>query len=260
MAINLAKPATSSAGLNERSTIVVADTRSLLRSCVVRTLKTEFPDHDVVEVESPRDCVRLQPEPRLIILGLRFDYLTDNAVRHSIQHLRQLFPSSPVALLGDDDVRSLAYAERFDCAGYLPTSLPLEIAVAALRLVLVGGTYLPHLRSAVMATDHEVSDNVAEIAAPPPQPAPANLHVLRPVAPLPITRANEVPGFTPREVEVIDALRRGRSNKIIASELSLSENTIKVHVRHIMRKLNATNRTQAALRSQALRDIEIQSA
>ncbi len=58
--------------------------------------------------------------------------------------------------------------------------------------------------------------------------------------------------FTPRELQVIDALQRGRSNKVIASDLKLSENTVKVHVRHIMRKLRATNRTQAALRSQLL--------
>jgi DNA-binding NarL/FixJ family response regulator len=45
---------------------------------------------------------------------------------------------------------------------------------------------------------------------------------------------------------VIDALRRGKANKIIAYELSMCESTVKVHVRNIMKKLNAKNRTEVA--------------
>jgi DNA-binding CsgD family transcriptional regulator len=56
--------------------------------------------------------------------------------------------------------------------------------------------------------------------------------------------------FTERERQVLATLRRGLPNKIIASELDLSENTIKVHISHIMRKLNATNRTEAVVFSQ----------
>ena len=54
-------------------------------------------------------------------------------------------------------------------------------------------------------------------------------------------------GLTPREVEVLDRLRRGLSNKVIAHELALCEDTVKVHLTHLMRKLGVTNRTQAAL-------------
>ncbi len=51
-------------------------------------------------------------------------------------------------------------------------------------------------------------------------------------------------GFTCREAEVVRLLRQGKPNKIIAFELSISESTVKVHIRNIMKKLNATNRTQ----------------
>jgi DNA-binding NarL/FixJ family response regulator len=57
--------------------------------------------------------------------------------------------------------------------------------------------------------------------------------------------------FTPREQQVVAALQRGLSNKIIAADLGMSENTVKVHVRHVMRKLRASNRTQAALMCRA---------
>jgi len=53
--------------------------------------------------------------------------------------------------------------------------------------------------------------------------------------------------LTPRELAVLALLGRGQSNKRIARELDLSEATVKVHVRHIMRKVGATNRTQVAL-------------
>ncbi len=56
--------------------------------------------------------------------------------------------------------------------------------------------------------------------------------------------------FTERERQVLASLQRGLPNKVIAKQLSLSENTIKVHISNIMRKLNATNRTEVALAAQ----------
>jgi DNA-binding NarL/FixJ family response regulator len=53
--------------------------------------------------------------------------------------------------------------------------------------------------------------------------------------------------LTPRELSVIDLLREGKPNKLIARQLDMQENTVKVHVRNILRKLNAANRTHAAL-------------
>ena len=55
------------------------------------------------------------------------------------------------------------------------------------------------------------------------------------------------PDLTPRELAVIDLLREGKPNKLIARQLDMQENTVKVHVRNILRKLNAANRTHAAL-------------
>jgi DNA-binding NarL/FixJ family response regulator len=52
--------------------------------------------------------------------------------------------------------------------------------------------------------------------------------------------------FTVRQTAVVKALRQGKPNKIIAYELKMKESTVKVHVRNIMRKLKAKNRTQVA--------------
>ena len=52
--------------------------------------------------------------------------------------------------------------------------------------------------------------------------------------------------FTARQTAVLNVLCKGKANKIIAYELCMCESTVKVHVRNIMKKLKATNRTQIA--------------
>ena len=59
--------------------------------------------------------------------------------------------------------------------------------------------------------------------------------------------------FTVRQAAVVKAIRQGKPNKIIAYELKMKENTVKVHVRNIMRKLKAKNRTQVCLHDKPTR-------
>ncbi len=58
--------------------------------------------------------------------------------------------------------------------------------------------------------------------------------------------------FTTRQAAVVEALKRGKANKIIAYELEMRESTVKVHVRNIMKKLKATNRTEVAYKANLL--------
>ena len=60
--------------------------------------------------------------------------------------------------------------------------------------------------------------------------------------------------FTPKELEVLGSLANGRPNKLIAHELLICETTVKVHLRHIFRKLGTTNRTHAALLAREMLD------
>jgi DNA-binding NarL/FixJ family response regulator len=65
--------------------------------------------------------------------------------------------------------------------------------------------------------------------------------------------------FTARQAEVVEALRRGKANKIIAYELKLRESTVKVHIRNIMKKVKATNRTEVAYKINDLFPMEYSS-
>jgi DNA-binding NarL/FixJ family response regulator len=106
--------------------------------------------------------------------------------------------------------------------GYIPTSVECEVLIAALRLINAGGTFVPAgvLRSAATKQDTRFENGRR-----------GGLHAL---------------DLTPRELSVIDLLREGKPNKLIAAQLEMQESTVKVHVRNILKKLNAVNRTQAA--------------
>ena len=95
--------------------------------------------------------------------------------------------------------------------------------MAALRLISAGGTFVP--ANALRST----------AAKPDDQPEGER------------QRRSDGRDLTPRELSVIDLLREGKPNKLIAARLDMQESTVKVHVRSILKKLNATNRTHAAL-------------
>lgn len=57
-------------------------------------------------------------------------------------------------------------------------------------------------------------------------------------------------GLTPREKEILAALRQGGSNAFIASQLKVSDSTVKFHLKNIFRKLGVKNRVQAVMRDE----------
>ncbi len=62
-----------------------------------------------------------------------------------------------------------------------------------------------------------------------------------------LTDDNELTPLTSREQEILEQIANGMSNKRIAQELGISEGTVKVHVKHLLRKLNLHSRTEAAV-------------
>jgi two-component system nitrate/nitrite response regulator NarL len=74
--------------------------------------------------------------------------------------------------------------------------------------------------------------------AAPGQPAPQ---------PQPSEPADPIGSLSPREQEILAHIARGASNKDIARALGIAETTVKIHVQHILRKLNLSSRVQAAV-------------
>jgi DNA-binding NarL/FixJ family response regulator len=103
--------------------------------------------------------------------------------------------------------------------------LPIGQVAEAIKFVLAGGTFVPQS----ILTKYKRP----ELSDLPPQ---------EDISPA-------IASFSPRQMEVLRSLWRGLSNKMIAYELRMCESTVKVHIRHIMKKLNVNNRTQVVLRT-----------
>ena len=127
---------------------------------------------------------------------------------------------SPVAVLSDlKDPESIVALLSAGVKGLVSTDLSMNVAIPALRLVRAGGEFFP---TATLVASHSSS------------------------ARQPMRAFGNVSPFTARQVAIIEALRKGKANKIIAYELNMCESTVKVHVRNIMKKLHAKNRTEVA--------------
>ncbi len=135
----------------------------------------------------------------------------------------------PVIVLGyNNDPETARAAIGLGAKGYIPVTLGFDIAIEAVRFVLAGGTYVP---IDYLLRRSWARDQLSEL--------------------LPAAGA-----VTARELSVVRAIQRGKSNKVIAYELGMRESTVKVHVRHVMKKLNAKNRTDVAIKLQGILDVD----
>jgi DNA-binding NarL/FixJ family response regulator len=209
------------------------DPKPITRQSILETLAKALPEYVTVAVSSCEELLETQDKARswvLIIIHTRSAQLTDLWVQNTLEFVRRHLAGTPVALLSDcDDVKNILEALTCGVRGFIPTSLESKLAVAALRLISAGGTFIPAhaLRAAIMKTD--TGPDYERRGLP------------------------EELELTLRELSVIDLMCEGKPNKVIAVKLNLQESTVKVHVRNILRKLNAANRTQAAFVANRLR-------
>jgi DNA-binding NarL/FixJ family response regulator len=109
--------------------------------------------------------------------------------------------------------------------GVLPMQMKLDVLTPILALLMRGGEYYPRLLV---------------------QPAPSIVPEVRPVPESPKPSTNHLSFLTKREHQILALVARGLQNKSIASDLSLSEHTVKIHLHNIITKLGTHNRTEAA--------------
>ena len=200
--------------------------------------------------------------------------LRDQRVTQTIARLRDLFAACPHIVFSDIH-DNLEIAAAIDCGlhGFIPTKMPAHIALAAIQFILDGGTYHPHsvtnaetsvkTRSPSVVVSHIGSHQTPQAASPersqtvPPAPrwtASPDRHAAssrcddRAYEP----RQDDAP-TKKRHIEVLEFLIKGETNKEIARHLDLTEATIKVYVRELMKHFGAKNRMQVALKASALR-------
>jgi DNA-binding NarL/FixJ family response regulator len=215
-------------------TVIVIEHSTLARTTVVKLLERELAGWNFIDMISTESLDRaLGSEVRLIALDLAGRSVESTSLRDDLAAISARFPEAPITLLsGTDDVIIARQALKMGIRGLFSPSLPIDIALAGLRLVLAGGTFCPQLLGAV-------TNGSSEHAQPRSEPEKSlddRTHYLA------------FADFTPREADVLAELQSGCSNKVIAGKLNLSGHTVKMHLQHIMRKLQVQNRTEVVAR------------
>lgn len=233
---------------------VVIDSLQLRRCCFTQALSDWLAGQDIsVQSMSPsalRSDAPLNVPCDLIILNIGALPILEVAKRGTLRRIRECFGSKPVLILSDrDNAEEAREAFRHGAQGYITSDMKRDVALSAFMFILHGGTYFPP--SALLATDGTGAACV-ENAAPAALPEPAAAAGLG--EDTPNTDVERVIGsFTARQNDVLPLLQEGLPNKVIALQLGMTEATVKVHVRQIMRKLGARNRTQAVVRLSSAR-------
>jgi DNA-binding NarL/FixJ family response regulator len=191
--------------------ILTVDDHELLRDGIAAMLEGEAGMTLVGMASSGREAIdcfrRLRPDVTLMDLRM-----PDMNGIEAITAIRREFPKARIIVLttyaGDAQA---AAALRAGASGYLLKSLVRKQLIETIRIVHAGKRHVPS------EIAMEIAEHVADDA------------------------------LTVREIEVLRGVAAGQSNKRIAVALSISEETVKTHMKSILPKLNATDRTQAVM-------------
>lgn len=202
--------------------ILVADDHPLFRAAVVHMLQAFVSDggalFEASSFASLVTTVTEQSELDLVLLDLNMPGAQGFS---SLVYLRGERPALPVIVISSNDhPRTVGRAQEFGAAGFVPKSAPVAVLQNALRQVMDGGEWFPQEKATRNQADAQLAEQLAQL--------------------------------TPQQFRVLMCIADGLLNKQIAYELGLAENTVKVHITAILRKLDCNSRTQAAVMVKAL--------
>jgi DNA-binding NarL/FixJ family response regulator len=208
-----------------RRKVLMVDDHAMVREGTRMLLAQGGLDCELVEAGTLRDGLAVLARHADIDWVMLDLGLPDIAGIAALDRLRQEHEDVPVVVLSASEERALVLeCINHGAMGFIGKSATGDALVQALRLVFAGGIHLPPALFGTPAT------------APPPLEdavlAAKEEELLR-------------LGLTPRQIEVLDLMVQGLSNKAIAGRLTLSEATIKSHVAASLKALNVRNRTQA---------------
>lgn len=211
--------------LNGQIRVLIADDHEVFRHGLEQALASE-PDIDVVGsaidgLAAAEQAVVLTPD--VVLMDLRMPVLTGVEATARIRTAR---PDVKVVILsGSNDEQDLFAAVRAGATGYLLKEVSIEDLADAVRAVYRGeGHVSPSMVGKLLQEFTVMSRRVADDDG-----------------------VRGAPKLTEREREVLRLVARGMSNKEIAADLVIAENTVKNHVRNILEKLHLRSRTEAAM-------------
>jgi two-component system nitrate/nitrite response regulator NarL len=212
-----------SASAEERLRVLLIDDHTLFRSGLQELLERRGIDV-VAATGDGREGSRLavELEPNVVLLDLRMPEIDGLAV---LQTLNELGLGIPVVMLTtSSDERDLVASLRGGAQGYLVKDMEPDQLIESLHEIVSGRTVVaPHMTGVLAKVVQGEEPNTR-----------------------PDTRFSEL---TAREMEILCHLAEGLSNKVIARELGITDGTVKLHVRSILRKMQVRSRVEAAVRA-----------
>jgi two-component system nitrate/nitrite response regulator NarL len=202
------------------ATVMMVDDHPLLRKGLNQLLECESDLTVVAEASSGQEAIKLalEFEPDLITLDLNMQGMDG---LETLKHMRDKGVGSRIVMLTvSDNDEDVVEAIRAGADGYLLKDMDPEEIVDKLREAALGKMVM--------------SAKLTEIlAAALRKPERAGSRALA--------------SLTSREYEILKLIAKGMSNKLIARELDISDGTVKVHVKHFLKKLNLRSRVEAAV-------------
>jgi two-component system NarL family response regulator len=200
---------TADAAAVMRASVLIVDDHALLRTGVANIINHEADLHVVAEAANGLEAVEAfqQYQPDVTLLDLRMPVMEGV---EAVRRIRQIDPGARVIVLTTyDSDEDISRALTAGAKAYILKDIAASALVACIRDVLAGKTYLAPAAAAKLAER--------------------------------VTRVQ----LTPRELATLRSMAQGKSNKEVASELGISERTVKTHLGHLFEKLGVTSRTEA---------------
>lgn len=211
--------------------ILVVDDHTLFRRGLMALLSREPQFQTVGDAADGGEALRRAQElqPDLVLLD---NHLPGVNGVDLIPALREAAPRARIVMLTvSEDERDLAAALQAGASGYLLKTIEGDDLARAIRRVMAGeSTVAPEMTGKLIAAYRGAS------ARPPAAPP------LAPAGP-----ASPLDQLSPREREILKGIACGASNKEIARDLGIAEATVKIHVQHVLRKLDVASRVNAAV-------------
>jgi DNA-binding NarL/FixJ family response regulator len=200
------------------ATLAIVDHARLRRDCLHMALAQHGLPWRISDFAGTEELLRNGDSVDLVIIGAA---TAEHVDLGRIEALRAALPSTPVVVVAEigNPHRARQILDA-GARGFLPTSLSLKVLLGALDLVLAGGVYVPS--SLLQHAGRDGWNGEAHAGEPWTE-------------------------LTRRQRDVLSLIAQGRSNKLIADALAMSESTVKAHVKQIIKRLHVSNRTQAAL-------------
>lgn len=204
--------------------VLVADDQALFRRGLFVVLGTEADIEVVAEAENGEEAVARAADqaPDVVLMDVRMPRVSGI---EAARQIRELLPTTRILMLTvSDEEDDLYEAIKAGANGYLLKEISVEEVAEAIRAVVQGQSLIsPSMASKLLNEFNSLAKKAAQ----------------REQFPAPV--------LTTRELEVLKLVARGMSNREVADQLFISENTVKNHVRNILEKLHLHSRMEAVM-------------